>query len=83
MEAKYSGCTRQILFGVVRAGLKERDCLQFTFDLTEGGDGLRYAGSSGDLGSEVEILMMVAEASLYVRLIMTASLGLEDIEVIA
>lgn len=51
--------------------------LRATSDLTYGGLGLRYIGSLGDRGSEVEMSIRVVE-SLNVRDIVTASLGLFD-----
>lgn len=52
-----------------------RPYLQTTSDLTYGGEGRRYVGSSGERGKEVEMSMRVV-ASLNVRDIVTASRGL-------
>ena len=52
--------------------------VRLTWDRTNGGDGLRYVGSSGDRGRDVEKSMTV-DASCNVRAIVTASLGLENV----
>jgi len=56
---------------------RETKYVRETWDLTYGGDGRRYAGSSGDLGREVAISMTVV-SSCIVRAIVTVSLGLEQ-----
>ena len=48
---------------------------RLTSERTYGGEGRRYAGSSGDRGREVEMSIRVV-ASLNVREIVTASRGL-------
>lgn len=50
---------------------------RLTLERTKGGLGLRYAGSSGERGSDVDTSIIVV-ASLKVRDIVTASRGLLD-----
>ena len=53
--------------------------LHLTLERTHGGEGLRYAGSSIERGRDVDISITVV-ASLKVRDIVTASLGLRTIQ---
>lgn len=61
--------------GTCRPPLRWGEDSQCTWDLTNGGAGRRYPGSSGDLGSDVEMSIKVV-ASANVREIVIASLGL-------
>lgn len=51
--------TKRTLNVISEAGMEQRNDLHATCDLTYGGDGLKYAGSSDERGKEVEISIIV------------------------
>jgi len=61
--AEHAGYTRRTLGVISEARTGQRTDLRATFDLTYGGDGRKYAGSSGERGSEVETSIIVDVSS--------------------